>query len=526
MDETSLDIQLSLRHEVSRAKWRRELFHEQPPPFLGPLVSIQEAMQTLGRSRSFVVNRMEEGSLNYWKDPSSKRIWILKDDLDILTGVCARRQSDTEPTKHGQSKTRTKRANPQPETDNPQSEDLDAIGGWVAPEPRGAAGYLEQKEKESEARYARKQRENEEWYAAELARLEDRDPIEAVRQLQIDRGWLVLEPTNRVDSVAPLLPLPPREGAGGVGPRPVSWSSPHAKPRTPPEPYIDPDNQSAIPNPQSAIAVAFPIGWITAGQVSSILDVNHSGICRLVSEGKLHRRKRETGRAIWLYDSIEVEALAEFRLAADKGPTVGKSLTWWGGRADPMALSDFDSWITLAEAAQILGITPGAVGALCDRGILPARQKEPGKRGSRVYVPHHHVLHLKERSAYQKRRAAKSKVEDPKSEITVDPWDTGWPFEVAGKNLDEDHGEFYSQAQAAKVLGVTVQAVHHLRVRGRLKGHRSERDRKGRSGRFKWWFYRKDDVHALQSDPAYNDHHKRWIKTRTRKAGWDVESPS
>jgi hypothetical protein len=185
-----------------------------------------------------------------------------------------------------------------------------------------------------------------------------------------------------------------------------------------------------------------------------------------------------------------------------------------------MTLTEFDAWMTLQEAAKLLGVTPSAVGALCDRGLLPAKQREPGKRGSRVYVPHHYVLHLLNRPAYQNRRRAKSTARSPESETEIDPWDTGWPIEVTGKNEDIDHGDFYSQAQTAQALGITVQAVHRLRVRGRLEGHRSERNRKGRSGAFKWWFYRKTDVDALRADPAYNDHHKRWLKARNRKAGW------
>ena len=38
------------------------------------------------RSQSYVHNRISDGRLNTWKDPISRRVWILKDDLDILIG--------------------------------------------------------------------------------------------------------------------------------------------------------------------------------------------------------------------------------------------------------------------------------------------------------------------------------------------------------------------------------------------------------------------------------------------------------
>jgi hypothetical protein len=62
-----------------------------------------------------------------------------------------------------------------------------------------------------------------------------------------------------------------------------------------------------------------------AREAANILNVNPSGICRLVKEGKLQRRKRETGRALWLYDSVEVDTLAGARLDRDNGTTPAKA---------------------------------------------------------------------------------------------------------------------------------------------------------------------------------------------------------
>jgi len=509
----SLDIQLSLRHEVGRAKWTRELFREQPPPFLGPLVTIKEAAAALSRSEAYVRSRIDDGRLNTWKDQTSKRVWILKDDLDLLLGDNAALQEQRQTRRRGDRETRSRSANPQSAIENPQSEDLDAIGGWVAPEPRGAAGYLEQKEKESEARYAQKQRENEEWYAAELAKLEDRDPVEAVRQLQIERGWLTSDPPLgtlmklAAESRAAKQPRKRPESA-----RPISWSDPNAKPRTPPEPYADPDDQSAIPNPQSAIDRPFPIGWVSSKVACSMLQVCRVRLTQYVKEGRLQRRFRPDGKLRYLYDSVELERLAEQRLERQATLLPNESYSHWGPRSHKIELNEFDGWISSSEAANMLGITRQRVFEIIREGKLPCYQKDPGKQGSRVFVPHNMVIRLRDNPIRHKRReACASGISAP------EPQDRGWeeqgiePYQQSDStpNTRRDRGEFYTARQTAQLLGISVGTVHRLRLRGRLVGHHHT----PRKVRIRpWWFFRKEDVHNLQADPEYTRHHKRYRK--------------
>ena len=292
------------------------------------------------------------------------------------------------------------------------------------------------------------------------------------------------------------------------------------------EPTVDTDPQSAIDNPQSAIDVPFPMGWITGREVENMLQVTYTYICHLVKQGKLQRRKRPPGksRAVWLYDSVELDNLAEARLDKDSGPVHGKSLTWWGSRANPMELTEFNCWICLKDAANILGILPDAVGGLCDRGVLPAKQKAPGKRGSPVFVPHHQVLRLQQRPEYQQRlkwRRGERTRSDEDIEQKMEDWLPGKAdrMQTMGRSLRMDHGVDYNTVQVAKLLGISRFTVGMLRARGRLEGHKSDRTRKGQAEPRSWWFYLKKDVDALQADPAYNDRHNRWIKTRNAKAG-------
>lgn len=122
------------------------------PLILGELVSVAEAMEALKRSRTFVQNRYNEGSLNYWKDPTTKRVWILKDDLDLVIGVDGRRRASgvggqSHPlgpvagTGTLVSEKREQRGEELTAAELAQ-EDLDAIGGWEAPKAEETAAIV------------------------------------------------------------------------------------------------------------------------------------------------------------------------------------------------------------------------------------------------------------------------------------------------------------------------------------------------------------------------------------------------
>ncbi len=54
--------------------------------------------------------------------------------------------------------------------------------------------------------------------------------------------------------------------------------------------------------------------------------------------------------------------------------------------------------------------------------------------------------------------------------------------------------------------------------RGRLTGHLL--NKKEHAYR-PCWFFRKEEVHALQADREYICSHKRWLTGIRRKAGWE-----
>jgi hypothetical protein len=71
-----------------------------------------------------------------------------------------------------------------------------------------------------------------------------------------------------------------------------------------------------------------------------------------------------------------------------------------------------------------------------------------------------------------------------------------------GKNLRQNHGDYFSARQAAEALGVSRAAVHALRKRGTLIGYRLRRPKTpNKSGRGLWWFFLKEDIWARKKDP-------------------------
>jgi excisionase family DNA binding protein len=529
----SLDDLLSFRHATSRAKWHKEIFRPQPPPFLGPLITVQESADALNRSVSYVRHQIDEGRLNIWKDPTTKRVWVLKDDVDILKGDirALEERGETRGGKRGPRKPREL----QP---NEESEDLDAIGGWEHPKPPpvvpGAA--IEESVRESQLRYEQKQRENEEWYAAELAKLEDRDPEEAVRQLQLERGWITPTPEeseinpsdldSAYDAAKALATARPASRKSKRGPatvvRPISYSDPNRRPPKPVEPYVDPD--LAPPSFDDLIIPPFPIGWVGHIEAAAMLQVSVHHFPKLVRSHNLQRRRAPTGRRRYLYDTVEIEALAEQRLDVRRFSGPGKRLDWWGSRRVKMELTDFNYWITPAEAAALLGVNHRLITEYCDRGLLPCYQEKPGVMGSRLYVPHNHVIQMLRRK--EQATAQRAMPESPafhvdgiahrrhNEQLDIDEF----PERGESKVCKRNHGEYYSTRQVANLLGVSKPTVLCLMRRGRLTGHRLN---KKPTAYRPWWFFKRADVDALLADPQYNRNHKRWLATVRRKAGWE-----
>ena len=76
------------------------------------------------------------------------------------------------------------------------------------------------------------------------------------------------------------------------------------------------------------------------------------------------------------------------------------------------------------------------------------------------------------------------------------------------RNIELNHGEYFSTKQAARELGISRTGVDRLRKQGTLLGFR-RRSRPGAGSGNPWWFFLKDDVMGLKYDPEYRRFHDR-----------------
>ncbi len=195
----------------------------------------------------------------------------------------------------------------------------------------------------------------------------------------------------------------------------------------------------------------------------------------------------------------------------------------WGDRTGVPDLQPDDELITTKQAADILGITTGAVRNLVRRGLTPAWQRQPGRTGSVLKLSLHYVERLLQRPEYQLKRERfdKGRHSEPREftpgweEFDIEPS----PIRGHTEASMRDRGLFITVRQAADILALSPRQVRHLISSGRLKAERrTRRRRRNAVGEFelgagsRWWFIRKKDLDALMADPQYIKRHRRWWK--------------
>jgi hypothetical protein len=265
--------------------------------------------------------------------------------------------------------------------------------------------------------------------------------------------------------------------------------------------------QPKIQNPKSKIETPFPTGWVDWSTAAAMLGLTKGCFNRLAIRAGLERRRVGPGRTPYLYDSAAVAELADQRLAASAKAHPNRRIDWWGRRSTKIEMGEFDYWITRNEAAELLRVRPRRISGMCAQGLLPCYQKEPGKRGSQLWVSYSHVVLLRDRPEYRKWRAVwergRQRKDGGPSWYESEELDIRlFPYRGESPACARDHGDYYTTRQAANVLGVAPSIVREHMRRGRLTGVHMPRHGKGRTGR-QWWFVKKEEVHALQADPDY-----------------------
>ena len=257
--------------------------------------------------------------------------------------------------------------------------------------------------------------------------------------------------------------------------------------------------------------------WILVREAAGVLGVTAASVKRMIWAGKLGARRR--GSRTWEVSLAAVVEMADRREREMLARCI-PAKEWEYDRLRPYFRTKLeappgDRLISRPEAARMLDVHPCTVTRLILKGTLFAWQSEPGKKGSLVFLSYNQVLRYSERPDRRLRRQryeeanAQSRGEERGrvagyEEVGIPEYDL---YERTGNALI-DHGEYYSTRQVALLLGISVEAVRAMVKRRRLVGYRRPLE-KNRYERRRWWFYRKEDVHALIHDPV----RRKWVES-------------
>jgi len=263
---------------------------------------------------------------------------------------------------------------------------------------------------------------------------------------------------------------------------------------------------------------------ITTAHAMELLDIQHSALFSLVKRGKLLRvliRKGPAQHALFSRDQVENLAAERNRRKLRRCKTPGE---WAHDLMHPYVRTKIeappgDRLITVKEAAAILKVGTERVSELVRTGRLFGFQHKPGRQGSKLWLSYNQLMSYANRWDSVRRRAWRDGTAVPGEHVqaripgimtTVEDFmDERRLVKGAAKNLERNHGEFFSTRQVAHELGISVSAVHFLRKRGALLAFRRRRLSPTSRASRSWWFYRKEDVWALKLNPQYAERSRR-----------------
>ena len=285
-----------------------------------------------------------------------------------------------------------------------------------------------------------------------------------------------------------------------------------------------------------------PEEWVRVDKVAEILNLSEVQAHRYGASGRIRRKVVREGsgfkKAYYLLE--DVLRVEEEREAGRKTIPVSQ---WKHDLRHPYIRTKIeaapgDRLVSRREAAFMLGCSEPRVSILVAEGFLFGWQTSPGKPGCRLWLSENQILRfgstedrVMRKERWERGRAGvqafrRSGVRErtntrtssrTKTTEEVPEWKE-WRFEngieMEPGTDQKDHGEYYSTAQAARVLKVSSTAVGKLRKRGRLNGFRHPW-KVGRYEHRRWWFYKKEEVHALAEDFTY-----RRLRDRGKECHW------
>lgn len=273
--------------------------------------------------------------------------------------------------------------------------------------------------------------------------------------------------------------------------------------------------------------------WVSMEQAVEILGIGPHSLRRWVRMRGMRRiqcvrppnplrRLPTDGHArVWLVLG-EVEALSDWREKRLFGKGTHPRDWREGPTRKPLIRSKIeappgDTLISRREAAFRMGVHVTTITGFVRRGILFAWQERPGMRGSRLWLSERQVARVSndpERIRAQQAYYGRFPDDDRhrRSAEEAEAWreDVGLEgYRSAQPQIGRDFGEYFTSAQAARLLGVAKETVYSLRRSGRLRGYQRPRRKEDGAGN-KWWFFRKSEVYQLLADPEYNDYRARY----------------
>ncbi len=146
-----------------------------------------------------------------------------------------------------------------------------------------------------------------------------------------------------------------------------------------------------------------------------------------------------------------------------------------------------ETWISIKQAAELLGISEWAVRNLTRTGRLPGK-KQSEKEHAWIRVAQSQVLALGRCPEFRAKQAAAAKSFYKIRRV----------IPQATEEVRAEAPEWLTPKQAAYFMGVTRQTIYEYRRRGRLRGCATG---KGGGSRQPQWVFHRDELQGLLDDP-------------------------
>ncbi len=220
--------------------------------------------------------------------------------------------------------------------------------------------------------------------------------------------------------------------------------------------------------------------WITRREAAELLGVRKGQIAHLGKTGRLQVRYFE--------DKPNATTYYSYREVREMRNTSARVKRRFGRTGLPQPGPE-ETWISIKQAAELLGVREWSVWNLTQRGRLTGR-RESEKKHTRIWLAQSQVEALGRCPEFQAKREAAAKSYYKIRRVIAQ----------ATEEVREEAPEWLTPKQAAYFMGVTRQTIYQFRRRGRLRGCPTG---KGGGSRQAQWVFHRDELQGLLDDPEF-----------------------